>query len=205
MTAAAPSEAGRLHPRTGEYSQITAARHSRIAGTGSLGIDRFVILVRGKGSPDGNYLLDLKQALCSAPQRRVSICQPIWHSEAARVVTLQRRMQAVSMAFLEAVDWRGQSYVLRGLQPSEDRVSLCAPGIGLGQIRGAIRTMAGVIASAHLRSSGRQRSSIADEFVDFGLAVESWKAPMLAEARQAALQVDADFKRFAADFDDGGL
>jgi 3-oxoacyl-[acyl-carrier-protein] synthase III len=35
MTVAAPSEGGRGHARTGEYSQITAARHSRIAGTGS--------------------------------------------------------------------------------------------------------------------------------------------------------------------------
>jgi len=35
----------------------------RIAGTGSLGVERYVLLIEGKGSPDGNYLLDLKQAL----------------------------------------------------------------------------------------------------------------------------------------------
>ncbi len=43
------------------YRVLDVAR--RIAGTGSLGVDRYVILVEGKGSPDGNYLLDLKEAL----------------------------------------------------------------------------------------------------------------------------------------------
>jgi uncharacterized protein (DUF2252 family) len=161
--------------------------------------------VRGKGSPDGNYLLDLKQALPSAPQRRVPIRQPAWPSEAARVVTLQRRMQAVSMAFLEAVDWRGESYVLRGLQPSEDRVSLSAPGVGFDAIRGAIRTMAGVMASAHLRASGRQGASIADEFVAFGSAVSLWKAPMLDVSVLAAQQVQADFRAYSAAYDSGRM
>ena len=96
------------------------------------------------------------------------------------------------MAFLEAVDWKGASYILRGLQPTEDRVSLCAPEAGFGGIRGAMRTMAGVMASAHLRSGGRQGSAIADDFVAFGAAVAKWKAPMLEAARQAAHQVEAD-------------
>ena len=185
------------------HDVIDVAR--RIAGTGSLGVERFIVLVRGKGSPDGNYLLDLKQALPSAPQRRVAIAQPAWPSEAARVVTLQRRMQAVSMAFLEAVDWRRQSWILRGLQPSEDRVSLCAPGVDFDGIRGAIRTMAGVMASAHLRSSGRQGSAIADEFVAFGAAIASWKAPMLAAAGDAARQAALDFQAFAHAYDAGRM
>ena len=185
------------------HEVIDVAR--RIAGTGSLGVDRFIVLVRGKGSPDGNFLLDLKQALPSAPQRLVAVRQPAWHSEAARVVTLQRRMQAVSMAFLQAIDWHGESYILRGLQPSEDRVSLCAPGVGFGAIRGAIRAMAGVMASAHLRSSGRAGSAIADEFVAFGSAIQSWKAPMLAAAADAAQQVQRDFRTFAAAYDAGRM
>jgi hypothetical protein len=48
----------------------------RIAGNGSLGVDRYVILVRGKGSPDGNDLLDLKEALPSAVLPRVATPSP---------------------------------------------------------------------------------------------------------------------------------
>ena len=49
---------------------------------GSLGLDRYVVLVEGKGSPDGNYLLELKQCQPSAllprlatyPQRLADAC-----------------------------------------------------------------------------------------------------------------------------------
>ena len=44
--------------------------------------------------------------------------------QAHRVVAVQQRMQAVSMAFLQPVTMGHASYVLRGLQPTEDRVSL---------------------------------------------------------------------------------
>jgi uncharacterized protein (DUF2252 family) len=196
-------EVAQRAPDPAFYEVLDVAR--RIAGTGSLGVDRFIVLVRGKGSPDDNYLLDLKQALPSAPQQHLRIRQPAWPTEAARVVALQRRMQAVSMAFLEAIDWRGESYILRGLQPSEDRVSLCAPQAGFHGIRAAIRTMAAVMASAHLRSGGREGSANADEFVAFGAAVAAWRTPMLAAARQVAQQVDADFKTFAAAYDAGKM
>jgi uncharacterized protein (DUF2252 family) len=51
-------------PNPAFYKVLDVAR--RMAGTGSLGVDRYTILVEGKGSPDTNYLLDPKQALpCS--------------------------------------------------------------------------------------------------------------------------------------------
>ncbi|MBV8603075.1 MAG: DUF2252 domain-containing protein [Pelomonas sp.] len=197
------SGVARQAPDPAFYDVLDVAR--RIAGTGSLGVDRFIVLVRGKGSPDNNYLLDLKQAMPSAPQQHLTIRQPAWHSEAARVVALQRRMQAVSMAFLQPIDWQGCSYILRGLLPSEDRVSLCAPAAGFSGIRGAIRTMAGAMASAHLRSSGREGSAIADEFIAFGAAIDAWRAPMLAAAKDVARQVKADFEVFASAYDAGRL
>ncbi len=181
------------------YEVIDVAR--RIAGTGSLGVDRFIVLVRGKGSPDGNYLLDLKQALPSAPQRRARQKQPTWGSEASRVVTLQKRLQAVPMAFLHAMDWQGDSYILRGLQPSEDRISLCAPTATLFGIREAICTMATIVASAHLRAAGRQGSAIADELVAFGASASSWAKPLLATGQSAAQRVESDWKTYASAFD----
>ena len=42
------------------YRVLDVAR--RIAGCGSLGLARFIVLVEGKGSPRGNFLLDLKEA-----------------------------------------------------------------------------------------------------------------------------------------------
>jgi uncharacterized protein (DUF2252 family) len=45
----------------------------RIAGTGALGLQRYAVLVEGHGSPDRNYLIDLKETMPSAlgPRLRV--------------------------------------------------------------------------------------------------------------------------------------
>src|SRR6476646_9074623 len=48
----------------------------RIAGTGSLGIERYVLLVEGNGSPNQNYLLDLKAETQSSLQPYLQLPQP---------------------------------------------------------------------------------------------------------------------------------
>ena len=185
------------------FNVLDVAR--RIAGTGSLGVDRYVILVEGKGSPDGNYLLDLKRALPSALEPHLKIEQPKWPSQAHRIVALQRRMQAVSMAFLHPIARENSSYFLRGLQPSEDRVALDAPNTELAQIEGVLQEMGRMLAWAQLRSSGRQGSAIADELIDFGASRETWQKELLGAAQQCAQQVTEDWQGYVAAYDAGAL
>ena len=150
------------------YRVIDVAR--RIAGTGSLGVDRYVVLVEGKGSPDSNYLLDIKEAKPSALYPRLSgfgLKQPQWESEARRVVSVQKRMQAVDHAFLHAVQMDGKSCILKALQPSEDRVAIGEWGRKLDRLKAVVSTMGRVLAWDHLRSSGRSGASNADELVEF--------------------------------------
>lgn len=191
--------------KPGFFKVLDVAR--RIAGTGSLGVERYIVLVEGKGSPDGNYLLDLKQALPSALAPHLKLAQPAWPSQAHRVVGLQRRMQAVSMAFLHPIMGAKNSapYVLRGLQPSEDRVSLGAAGISLEQIRGVIDDMGQLMAWAQLRSAGRQGSASADALVDFGASEKAWCGDLLAAAHACAAQVRADWKDYCVAFDAGAM
>ena len=87
----------------------------RVAGTGSLGVERYTLLVQGKGGVDGHYLLDFKQSLSSSLAPHFASLQPAWASEAQRVVKVQQRMQAVSVALLAPVKFGGQSFVLREL------------------------------------------------------------------------------------------
>lgn len=181
------------------YEVLDVAR--RIAGNGSLGVDRFVILVRGKGSPDGNYLLDLKEALPSALLPVLTTPQPAWKNEAARVVAVQRRMQAVSMAFLLPERLGKRAYLLRELQPTEDRVTLDAARSGLPALREVLATMGHIVASAQLRSSGRDGSANADALIDFGAA--RWRKALLAAAEACAGQLRADWQTFCAAYDDG--
>ncbi|MBB5425536.1 uncharacterized protein (DUF2252 family) [Paraburkholderia atlantica] len=189
-------------PNPDFYRTLDVAR--RIAGTGSLGVDRYVILVEGKGSPDGNYLIDLKQALSSSVSAHVTATQPQWQTEAQRVVEVQRRNQAVSQAFLHAVEFNQRSYVLRSLQPSEDRVALADWDGKLPRLAAVINSMAELSAWAHLRSGGRQKSAIADDLIAFG-SRRDWQLPLIDLATQCEAQVAADWKAYCEAYDRGSF
>ena len=184
------------------FTVLDVAR--RIAGTGSLGVDRYAILVQGKGSPDGNYLLDLKQALPSSLLPHLKVTQPKWKNEAQRVVAVQRRMQAVSMAFLQPVFFAENPCVLRALQPSEDRVAVNGSHQAAGDLDHLVRTMGQLVAWAQLRSAGRDGSAIADELIEFGQR-KKWKEQLLGAAQDCAVQVRKDAASFNAAWDDGAF
>jgi len=184
------------------YRVLDVAR--RIAGTGSLGVDRFAILVEGKGSPDGNYLLDLKQARPSSLAPYLQLRQPQWPTDAARVVAVQTRMQAISPAFFRAVSMGRKSYVLRGLQPTEDRLALADWRGRLERLEGVLQTMGKLVAWAQLRSSGRDGSATADQLIAFG-EKQRWQASLLGLAKRCTKQVQRDWKTYCKAFDKGAF
>lgn len=185
------------HPEFYEVLDVA----SRIAGTGSLGVDRYAILVQGKGSPDQNYLLDLKQALPSTVAGHLPTLQPVWNNEAERVVALQRRMQAVSMAFLHPIMIKNKSYVLRGLQPVEDRVPIAQYHNQIEHLSGVVKSMAECLAWGQLRSSGRQGSAIADELIDFAQR-KKWRNKLTLIAQEMADLVKSDWAIYCEGYDD---
>lgn len=184
------------------YKTLDVAR--RIAGTGSLGVDRFAILVQGKSSPDINYLLDLKLCTKSTLASHVGLRQPRWLTEAHRVVELQQRSQAVPMAFLQPVLVGGAAYVLRELQPTEDRISFAPHKLPMGELKELVASMGKIVAWAHLRSAGRQESAIADELIEFGQR-KKWQKKLITASRACAQQVRADSATFSAAYDDGAF
>ncbi len=202
MVVAVVDAFARTQPDPKFYKVLDVAR--RIAGMGSLGIGRYVVLVRGKGSPDGNDLLDLKQALPSALEPRLKVAQPAWRDDSERVIGAQIRMQAVPAAFLHAVSVGGQPYVLRGLQPSQDRVALAMAGHSVKQLALTTGTMADIVAWAQLRSAGRDGSATADELVDFA-GRSKWKAKLLDASEACASQVRHDALAFDRAYDDGAF
>ncbi|HTD62886.1 MAG TPA: DUF2252 family protein [Gemmatimonadaceae bacterium] len=173
----------------------------RVAGTGSLGVRRFAILVEGRGGPDGNFVLDLKEARRSALAPYATAPQPGWPSEAARVAGIQRRAEAIAPALLHAVNMGKSSYVLKELQPLIDRLTIdeTTSGTDLGLIMVA---MGHVVAWSHLRGSGRQGSGIADDLVTFG-AERWWVRETLAYARRYREVVKGDYEVFAKAYDEG--
>ena len=191
----------RSQPERKFFRVLDVAR--RIAGSGSLGVEHYVVLIEGKGSPDGNYLLDLKQALRSSVRKRAAHKQPRWQSEAHRIVELQRRIQAVSMAFLTPVKIAGQAFVMRGLQPSEDRVALAAVH-DWTQLEALMADMGKLVAWGQLRSSGRQGSASADELIAYW-AKRGRARVLMASARASARSVQSDWRAYCRAYDAGLL
>lgn len=176
----------------------------RIAGTGSLGLERYILLVHGHGSPDGNFLLDLKEAARSSVAAHTVLRQPPWPSEAHRVVEVQRRAQAISMAFLHPVVLEHKSFVLRALQPTQDRIDLKRLAGEPARLEELMDSLGRLVAWAQLRSSGRQGSATADALIRY------WSRPrrsrkLLALAAQCAERVEEDWEAYGRDYAAGRL
>ncbi len=176
----------------------------RIAGTGSLGLQRYVILAHGNGSPSGQVFLDLKEAIPSAMAPYQAVRQPAWASEADRVVTIQCRVQAVSPALIAAIRVGRRSYVLRELQPVEDRLSMDQARHTHSRFAEGLATMTQIAAWGQLRSGGHQGSATTDEWIEFGQD-RSWGTPLADYARGYTNVVTRDWREFSEAYDDGAF
>jgi uncharacterized protein (DUF2252 family) len=167
----------------------------RVAGTGSLGLKRYVVLVEGRGSPDENFILDLKESHPSALAPALNISQPEWASEAQRAVTVQERAQSMPPALLDTLEIEGEWYILRELQPEQDKFAVTGWETHPGWIQSLCAEMAEITARAHLRSAGREGAASLDSFVAFGEQA-ALSGELLAFARRAAERVRADYRAF---------
>ena len=176
----------------------------RIAGNGRLGVERYVVLVRGKGAPDGHYLIDVKQALPSALASALRLPQPDWAHDAQRVVSLAQRCQGVPPAFLHAVQRGKRSYVLRDLQPTADRVAFDEGKPSAERLHSLMQSLGRCTAWAHLRAGGRQGLANADELIAFGHD-ERWPRRLRAASRECLRPVQAEWETGAEAYDDGAF
>jgi uncharacterized protein (DUF2252 family) len=174
----------------------------RIAGTGSLGVRRYVFLMKSHVEKGKYLLLDMKQAVPSSLKPYVSLKQPRWKNEAERVIDLKERMQNVAPALLGTTNFKGDSFVVQEMQPMEDRINFELIKDQYRDIDRVICDMATLAASAQLRSSGRQRSAIADELITFG-GQKEWREQLLDYSLKYAAQVKKDYTQFLGDYKDG--
>jgi uncharacterized protein (DUF2252 family) len=179
----------------------------RLAGIGSLGLDRYLILVTGEGSPDRNYLLDFKQQPNSALQPYLTVPQPPWTNQATRVMRAQQLVQSSPPALLAAIpqsggyanEYNNSSYLLRELQPTADKLSLEATARKLSHLGKTIEIMAQVTAAAHLHGSGKLGASSAEDLITFGSNLD-WQQQILIYAKNYAERVRSDYHQFKLDF-----
>lgn len=167
----------------------------RVAGTGSLGLNRYVVLVEGRGSPDENFILDLKEARPSALTPALNLPQPQWANQAQRAVTVQERAQSMPPALLDTLEIEGVWYILREMQPSQDKIAVADWEKRSGWIQPLCGEMAELTARAHLRGAGREGAASLETFMTFGEQA-ALTGELLSFARRAAERVRADYRAF---------
>jgi uncharacterized protein (DUF2252 family) len=165
----------------------------RLAGTGSLGLERYVLLVAGKG----------KVASRSCLVSYLDVKQPKWPNDAERIVAIQRRMQAFPRALLGCVPFDGKWFVLKELQPEEDKMDLSVFEGESQALGNVLCTLADVTAWDHLRGSGRSGSATTDDLIEYAHAFTKWKKPLLGYCRDYAQQVLDDYQAYSAAYDEG--
>jgi uncharacterized protein (DUF2252 family) len=172
----------------------------RIAGTGSLGITRFIILMYDKTGCK-HFLLDMKEALPSSLKPFIKVKQPVWESEADRVITIQSYAQNVIPALLSTINHNKTSYVIKRLQPTADIMSLDLCKGKIKKLEEIISAFAEISASAHLRSTGRDGSSTTDDLITFFQSTTvSLKKSLLNYSKKYALKVKEDYDAYCKGF-----
>jgi len=172
-----------------------------IAGTGSIGVNRYIALASDT-TTNNKYLLLIKQALPSSLQQFIRVQQPAWPNDAERINQVQFRMQHVTPGGLGAFSFCNEWYITKWIQPEADKINFDNFLAAEGEQLILMDTLGVITGSAQLRSGGRDGSAIADEMIRFGMQQE-WRNPLLAFAEAYAEQVEIDYKEYCQEYDKG--
>ena len=173
-----------------------------LKGTGSLGIERYVLVVQKK-SNHKLKLVDLKLATPSCVLKALSIKQPVWENDAERTIEIQKRVQGTYQALLRSINIHNNSYVLREYQSCEDKINYCLLKGNVKKFRKVVGTMAQVTAWGQLQSGGRQGAAITDELIAFALNQKQWQNNLFQFTKAMEKTVKDDYQLFCKAYDEG--
>jgi uncharacterized protein (DUF2252 family) len=187
----------RQHPAAGPLRVRDVAR--LVAGTSSLGLERYAILTEGEGTPGTPGLLELKEIAgpCAAPYLKLK--QPAWPSQAERTMAAERVFQTVPPALLSAVGDAAKSFIVRDYARTRDHLALGTSGLAA-----TVRTLAEVVARGHLRGSAVPGASGMPALQAFAQE-HGWQAEFIAFAKRCAAQSHADYAEYCQAYDRGEL
>lgn len=138
----------------------------RIAGTGSIGLQRYCILCHDKGT-EKYYLLDVKEARRSCYREQTGIVQPKFKNEANRIIYAEYTMQFNAANFLSSAKIDNKWFVVKELQPMIDKMTIEDFKDNFTLFKEAALSMAPILAYDQLRSSGYSGASPADDLMRF--------------------------------------
>ncbi len=162
----------------------------RIAGVGSLGLRRYLVLTRGDGAAGGAILLDIKECAPSAlasfsPEKKQT-------DDAERVVSAQTRLQSVPAMGLQSLKIGKRSYRARWMVPEENRSSLDRFKRDPKRLMPAVQIAGQLAGWMQMRGAGTGKSSSLLKAWAAGSALDA----ILMAAARAAEQTRIDFQEY---------
>ncbi|HTI49690.1 MAG TPA: DUF2252 family protein [Planctomycetaceae bacterium] len=180
---------GRKTPNPSAFEVLGVS--GRLAGIGSLGVPRYLVLIEGEGSPDRNRLLDVKQVRTSSVAACAVGPQSVWTDEADRVVSAQLKLQAKPALGLAPLSVDGVPYRIREMIPEESRAKLDRLQKKPAELRSAVQTAGELTSWSHWRGCDPvHRAPLADWVT--GAGIDS----VLAAAVRFADRTEQEYQEF---------
>jgi uncharacterized protein (DUF2252 family) len=167
----------------------------RLAGTGSVGLRRYLFLLKSKSVDDHYLLIDMKECRSSSVLTHLPVQQLQWTDEAERVTSIQKRMQYTPASLLSTTSFRDRSYMIQGLQPVKDTLKFKLLKKNYRNLYRVIEDMSMLTASAQLRSGGIQGSSNIDDLIAFR-SDSGWQQALTDYAFDAAVTFGQYYREF---------
>ncbi len=167
----------------------------RIAGTGSVGVNRYCFLFQDMKNTSEYKLIDMKEARPSSLVKYIQYNQPSWRTEAKRIYFVQKFMQNNNPELLSTTRFKNSSYVIRELQPSSDKINFKKIKEQHEDIKRVIDDMAMLTASAQIRVSGRKGAAVADDLIVFGNK-KGWQKKLIDFSKSYSNTVKEYYKEF---------
>jgi len=174
----------------------------RLAGTGSIGVKRYLFLLKSTNTKNKYLLVDMKQSRPSSLSPYIDVKQPEWESDADRIISVQHRMQNVSASLLSSTLFKGEPFVIQELQPVKDAIKFKLIRDQYRDIHQVIDDMAVLAASAQLRSGGMNGSATIDELKAFGNNI-NWQQPLFDYCFKYGNKVKTDYQQYLEDYKNG--
>ncbi len=174
----------------------------RVAGTGSVGLKRYMFLLQNVKDKKKFIFVEMKQTRSSSLAPYITIKQPAWKSEAERLIFIKQKMQNISPALLNQIVFKNNDYIFQEMQVAADKINFELIEKKYNDLEKVIKNMAMLTASSQIRSGGIHGSAIIDELVAFGQQ-KGWQESLLTYAINYSKQVTDDYNQFLSDYDNG--
>ncbi len=175
----------------------------RIAGTGSLGVRRYVLLTFDDRKEKWR-LLDIKEAHPSSLTPYLEMKQPHWDDDSERITSVQGMMQYALPRYMGTLDMEGKPYVLKQLQPSSQKIDHTVCDRKMKNVETVMTTMAEAVASAQIRSASRKGSASVEELMAFA-HLSVWKEDLVKLALEYTIVMKGYFREYGALYRSGKM